>query len=237
MAARRTYGSYNDGCASAHALDLIGERWALLVVRELLLGPKRFVDIQRDIPGIGPAVLSQRLHDLEATGIVIDRTLPSPARVAVYDLTAWGRDLETVNAALSLWAARSPQLPLEADMSPDALVLAMRAHARPLPCGTQGHRVALKLTDSRMTEREPVEYLATLTVRATSIEKTVPPDGVDATISSTTRTWKALIIGGVALETCTDITINGNAAAVNALLDTCSLKTGLRDQQPATDLP
>ncbi|MEO7848894.1 MAG: helix-turn-helix domain-containing protein, partial [Arachnia sp.] len=90
MAARRSYGSYNDGCASAHALDLIGERWALIVVRELLLGPKRFVDIQRDIPGIGPAPLSQRLQDLEDAGVVVRVTLPEPARVVVYDLTEWG---------------------------------------------------------------------------------------------------------------------------------------------------
>jgi DNA-binding HxlR family transcriptional regulator len=64
MAARRRYGSYNDGCAAAHALDLIGERWTMIVVRELLLGPKRFSDLQRDVLGIGPGVLARRLHEL-----------------------------------------------------------------------------------------------------------------------------------------------------------------------------
>ena len=70
MASRRTYGSYNDGCAAAHALDLIGDRWTLIVVRELLLGPKRFVDLERDVPGIGPSVLTQKLGALERAGVV-----------------------------------------------------------------------------------------------------------------------------------------------------------------------
>ncbi|CAN5597572.1 hypothetical protein BH23ACT6_BH23ACT6_20380 [soil metagenome] len=141
----------------------------------------------------------------------------------MYDLTAWGRDLEVVNAALSRWAVRSPQLPLEADMGPDALVLAMRAHAQPLPRGAKGHRVALKLTDSRTPERDPVNYLATLATCGTSIEKAVPSDPVDAVISATTRTWKAIVIGGVALRDCEDVTISGEVAAAHALLEVCAL--------------
>lgn len=222
MAGRRTYGSYNDGCASAHALDLIGERWALIVVRELLLGPKRFGDIQRDIPGIGPGPLTQRLQQLEAVDIVVRRTLPEPARVMVYDLTDWGRGLEAVNAALSLWAVRSPGLPLDADMSPDTLVLAMRAHARPLPRGARRRRVVLTLTDSRATDRRPVAYLATLTARATSVEKTTTiyaDADADATVSATTRAWKSLVIGGAALADREDVTVDGDVEAVHALLD------------------
>ena len=104
--------------------------WTLILVRELLLGPKRFVELQRDIIGISPTVLSQRLRDLEVRGIAARHTLPAPARVDVYELTAWGLRLEAVNAALSMWAVGSPTLPRDADMSPDTLVLAMRAHAR-----------------------------------------------------------------------------------------------------------
>ncbi|MHA7224372.1 winged helix-turn-helix transcriptional regulator [Arthrobacter sp. RHLT1-20] len=149
MAARRTYGSYNDGCASTHALDLIGERWALITVRELILGPKLFVETQRDIPGTGPAALpSPRLQELEAAGIVVRRKLRMPTHTTVYDLKDWGRDLETVNTPLSLWAVRSPRPPLHADMSLDTLVLAMLAHARPLAQSSQSWWVALKLTDS-----------------------------------------------------------------------------------------
>lgn len=223
MTARRSYGSYNDGCASAHALDLIGERWALIVVRELLLGPKRFVDIQRDIPGISPAPLSQRLHDLEDSGIVVRRTLPEPARVLVWDLTDWGRGLEAVNTALSLWAVQSPRLPLEADMSPDTLVLAMRAHARPLPKGEPSRRVTLKLRDSRFGDREPTEYLAVLSDQQSTITKTISADAVDAEVSTTTRAWKAVIIGGASVGDSEAVTVTGHRSAVQVLVDATKL--------------
>jgi DNA-binding HxlR family transcriptional regulator len=85
----RTYG---DGCGIAHALDLVGERWALLVVRELLLGPKRFTDLRAGLPNIGPDVLSQRLRELEERGVVRRDKLPPPAASQVYELTDWGRD-------------------------------------------------------------------------------------------------------------------------------------------------
>ena len=101
MASRRTYGSYNDGCAAAHALDLIGDRWTLIVVRELLLGPKRFVDLERDVPGIGPSVLTQKLGALERAGVVRRETFGPPVRAGLYALTEWGYELEAVNAALS----------------------------------------------------------------------------------------------------------------------------------------
>lgn len=223
MAARRSYGSYNDGCASAHALDLIGERWALIVVRELLLGPKRFLDLQRDIPGIGPAVLTQRLQDLEEAGIAVRVTLPAPARVVVYDLTEWGRGLEAVNTALSLWAVGSPRLPFDADMGPDTLVLAMRAHARPLPEGTPECRVSLKLTDSRVAGREPVEYLATMTTTGSTITKTTAVGIVDSRISSTTRAWKTVIIAGASIESEDDIAVTGNRNAVQMLVNATKL--------------
>src|SRR3954463_11247728 len=89
--AKRTYG---DRCGVARALDLVGERWALLVVRELLLGPKRFTDLRAGLPNVTPDVLSQRLRDLERIGAVRRRTLPPPAGSRVYELTDWGHELE-----------------------------------------------------------------------------------------------------------------------------------------------
>src|SRR5213594_4101922 len=106
----RTKRSYSDGCAMAHSLDLIGERWALLVVRELLLGPKRFTDLRDALPGISPNVLTQRLEELERTSILKRRKLPPPAAAWVYELTEWGLELESVVMALGRWAARSPFL-------------------------------------------------------------------------------------------------------------------------------
>lgn len=223
MPGRRSYCSYNDGCASAHALDLIGERWALIVVRELLLGPKRFIDIQRDIPGIGPGPLSQRLQELEQTGIVDRRMLPDPARVTVYDLTDWGRGLQAVNTALSLWAVQSPRLPFHADMGPDTLVLAMRTHSRPLPDGSPDRTVVLQLTDSRLTGRAPITYSATLTSTGSNINKVALTENADAQVSSTTRAWKNLIIGGATLKDAADITITGNQEAVQSLIEATKL--------------
>jgi DNA-binding HxlR family transcriptional regulator len=98
---------YERYCPLAHALDLIGERWSLLVVLELLHGPKRYSDLADALPGIGTNILASRLRDLEGHGIVTRRTLPPPAASRVYDLTDYGRDLKPVMRELALWGARS----------------------------------------------------------------------------------------------------------------------------------
>jgi DNA-binding HxlR family transcriptional regulator len=98
---------YDQYCPVAHALDLVGERWALLVVRELMHGPKRYTDLAEHLPGIGTNILASRLRDLEAAGIVAKRKLPPPAASRVYELTDYGRELKTVMRELALWGARS----------------------------------------------------------------------------------------------------------------------------------
>lgn len=92
----------------AHGLELIGDRWALFVVRELMLGPRRFSDLRADLPGISANVLTQRLQELEASGIVERIKLPPPASVQVYGLTAWGYEAEPIIQELGRWACRSP---------------------------------------------------------------------------------------------------------------------------------
>jgi DNA-binding HxlR family transcriptional regulator len=120
----RTYG---DGCAIAQGLDLVGERWALLVVRELLLGPKRYTDLHRGLPTASPNVLYERLRELERAGIVRRRKLPPPAGSRVYELTDWGRELEPTVMSLGRWAARSPTPLSDAPIrSADSIVLALR---------------------------------------------------------------------------------------------------------------
>ena len=111
-----TRRGYDDACGTAHGLELIGERWALLVLRELMLGPRRFSELKADLPGISANVLTQRLSELEAKGLVRRRRLPPPASVQVYEATEWGLEAEPVIQTLGRWAARSPahnpQLPL-----------------------------------------------------------------------------------------------------------------------------
>ena len=98
---------YDQYCPVAHALGLVGERWALLVVLELMRGPKRYTDLVDHLPGIGTNILASRLRDLEAGGIVTKRTLPPPAASRVYELTDYGRALQPVLRELALWGARS----------------------------------------------------------------------------------------------------------------------------------
>jgi DNA-binding HxlR family transcriptional regulator/putative sterol carrier protein len=103
--------SYNQFCPAARALDLIGERWALLVVRELLLGPKRYTDLQDGLPGIGPNVLAERLRTLEGAGVIGKRRLPPPAASTVYELTELGEGLRPVLAQLFQWGLRLTSSP------------------------------------------------------------------------------------------------------------------------------
>jgi DNA-binding HxlR family transcriptional regulator len=122
MATNRRYG---DGCAIATALDHVGERWALLVVRELLLGPKRFTDLQDGLPGAGSKVLAQRLRELEAAGVVQRRTLPPPAGSQVYELTEWGAQLDAIVMELGRWGAQAPD-PTDDHVSADSAMLRLR---------------------------------------------------------------------------------------------------------------
>jgi DNA-binding HxlR family transcriptional regulator len=117
--------TYSDPCGIARGLDIVGERWALLVVRELLLGPKRFTDLRAGLPNASPNVLSQHLRELEQAGIVQRRKLAPPAGVWVYELTDWGRELEPVVLALGRWGSRSPTKPA-AELSVDALIIALK---------------------------------------------------------------------------------------------------------------
>ncbi len=122
-AKRRTYG---DRCGVARALDLVGERWALLVVRDLLLGPKRFTDLRAGLPHVSPDVLSQRLRDLEEAGIVSRATLPPPASAKVYELTERGRQLEPIVIELGRWGSQEPFPDGDAELGPDSAVIALK---------------------------------------------------------------------------------------------------------------
>ncbi len=124
---------YDQYCPVAHALDLVGERWALLVVRELMRGPKRYTDLAEHLPGIGTNILASRLRDLEACGIVAKRRLPPPAASQVYELTDYGRELKSVMRELALWGARSLGPPKEKDeLFPGWLENALRVVLEPV---------------------------------------------------------------------------------------------------------
>jgi DNA-binding HxlR family transcriptional regulator len=142
----RTYG---DPCGIARALDLVGERWALLVVRELLLGPKRFTDLRAGLPHVGPDMLAQRLRELEQAGVVRRDRLPPPAGARVYELTDWGRQLEPVVLGLGRWGSQAPLPPDRGELGVDALVLALKTLFDPGRAeGLTGRTFALRLGDA-----------------------------------------------------------------------------------------
>jgi len=146
MATSRTYG---DACGIPRALDRVGERWALMIVRELVLGPKRFTDLRSGLPHASPNVISERLRELEAAGILRRRTLPPPAGSRVYELTAWGAELEAVLCALGRWGARAPLAPEDVGMSEDAHILSLRTLFDPELAGDVAVTLQLNLGDER----------------------------------------------------------------------------------------
>jgi DNA-binding HxlR family transcriptional regulator len=146
--------SYNQFCGVARALDLIGERWALLVVRELVLGPKRFTDLRQGLPGIATNVLSVRLRQLERDGVVTRRLLPPPAPAQIYQLTELGRELVPIMLALGRWGAgtmgaRSPDQSIRGEW----LALALKAFFDPEAAGDLRATIALELDGASFTLR------------------------------------------------------------------------------------
>lgn len=137
--------SYDDGCAFAQALDLVGERWALLVVRELMFGSKRFTDLKEDLPGIAASVLTQRLAGLEEVGVVRQVDLPRPARGRAYALTPWGLAFREPLRVMGAWASGSPHLRLDRPLSAAAAMLSLGSMFGPGKAGDLRVAVDLRL--------------------------------------------------------------------------------------------
>jgi DNA-binding HxlR family transcriptional regulator/putative sterol carrier protein len=200
--------TYCDGCAAAHALDLIGERWSLLVVRELLLGPKRFTDLRAGLPAVSPNVLAQRLRELERAGVLRRRKLPPPAASKVYELTEWGMELEPVIVRLGRWGARSPSKPRDAALGVDSLVLSFRTMFAPHTA--EGLRASYEL---RLGEDVFVAVVddGRFEIARGSAEKP------DATIETDAGTLAALVYEGRELAEALragEVKIEGDEAAV-----------------------
>ncbi|TGA92680.1 helix-turn-helix domain-containing protein, partial [Streptomyces sp. MZ04] len=123
--APRSRRSYDQYCAAARALDVVGDRWTLLIVRELLVGPRRYTDLHADLPGVSTDVLASRLKDMEREGLTTRRRLPPPAAAYVYELTERGRELLPVLQTLGTWGAPALQERRPTD--------AVRAHWFALP--------------------------------------------------------------------------------------------------------
>jgi DNA-binding HxlR family transcriptional regulator/putative sterol carrier protein len=207
-----TKRSYDEGCAAAHALDLIGERWALLVVRELLLGPKRFTDLRTGLPGISPNVLTQRLEELEQASAVRRRKLPPPASAWVYELTDWGLGLEPVIMALGRWGARSPTLPEGAALSVDSLILSFRTMFDSQAAAGFKASIELRLGEDR--------FQAEIADGRMELHRG-SADRPDAVVEAGPGALAALVYGGRKLAEALrsgDVKVEGNKSAVKRFL-------------------
>src|ERR1044071_9587076 len=154
---------YDDACGLAHALELIGERWALIVMRELMFGPRRFSELRADLPGISASVLTQRLNELEERGLVRKTKLPPPASVQVYEATEWGLEAAPVIASLGRWAARSPWHDPTLPMSHVSLLMSMETLLSPSLAEGLRTRIGFRLRDA--------DYVATIADGRLKVER------------------------------------------------------------------
>ena len=209
----------------ARSLDVIGERWALLIVRELLLGPKRFNDLLAGLPGASPNVISQRLRELTGSGVIRHRDLGPPARVGVYELTGWGRELEPVIVHLGQWGTQAP-LPEGAGWSLDSLLIALQAAADP----------------AAVTGRYELRVGAdVLTIDGTAGSVRVRRGTADhprAILSTDAETLHAVVLGIRPISGAAesgDLRFDGDAQAIGGL--TSLLQSLTRSPQPANGQP
>ncbi len=186
---------YDDACATAHAMDLIGERWALLVMRELMFGPKRFSDLRADLPGISANVLTQRLEGLEAAGIVVRRKLPPPTPVQLYELTPWGAESEPIFQALGRWAARSPLHDPTLPFSASSLFLSFRTMFDPARAEGLAASIGFRIGKERFLVR--IEDGRLIAERRAF-------EAADAVFAGTASAIAAVVYGGVPMAAITE---------------------------------
>jgi DNA-binding HxlR family transcriptional regulator len=183
--------SYDDACGTAHALDLIGERWALLVLRELMLGPRRFSELKADLPGISSNVLAQRLVELERRGLARKARLPPPASVQVYEATDWGLEAEPIVQALGRWAARSPRHDPTLPISGVSILLSFR---------TMIDRDKARGIDARIGFRfGETAYVARLRDGEIAVERGLPDD-CNVVFTAAPTALAAVVYGGAPLD-------------------------------------
>jgi DNA-binding HxlR family transcriptional regulator len=189
---------YDDACGLAHALELIGERWAMLVLRELAYGPRRFSELKADLQGIIANVLAQRLTELEQRGLVRKIKLPPPASVQVYEATEWGLEATPVIAALGKWAARSPLHNPTLPMSHVSVIMSLQTLLSPERSAGIDARIGFKMGEAG--------YVVRLHHGRLDVERR-DPAGCDVTFIGSPMQIVAAIHGGAPLET---ITVEGD---------------------------
>ena len=222
MPAKKTYADLGDACATAHALDVIGDRWSLIIVRELLLGPRRFADLQSAVIGITPAVLTERLRHLADAGVLEQVTLDDLPRTRAYRLTPWGRGLEDVMAALGHWAHGSAGFPVAGgSMTPDGAIVAMRTMTPPDAPAPRPVHLGIELVDVRRPSAGVRRYR--LTWRGRDLELVEgAAEAPDAVVTGDSTAWTGVVFGMLPLadaERQGALAVAGDRDALSPVLD------------------
>jgi DNA-binding HxlR family transcriptional regulator len=191
---------YYDACGLAHALDLLGERWGMLVLRELAYGPRRFSELKSDLQGISANVLTQRLTELERRGLVRKLRLPPPASVQVYQATEWGLEAVPVIASLGKWAARSPVHDPTLPMSHVSIIMSFQTLISPALAEGLDARIGFRLGDAG--------YVTTVRAGRLDVQRGDVED-CDVVFTGTPTEIAAVVHGGAPFET---IQVEGDMA-------------------------
>ena len=205
---------YDDACGTALALEFVGERWSLLVMRELMYGPRRFGEIRANLPGISANVLTQRLDGLEAAGIVVRRRLPSPANVQVYDLTGWGRETAPIMRDMGRWAARSHRHDPMLSFSPASAMMSLETMIDPARAAGLAMTAAFHLPGDA--------FVARVEGGAIAIRRGMG-EAADVVFTGDTMALRVTIYGKAPLGNPEGLTVAGDPALAQRFVDLFAL--------------
>lgn len=201
---------YDDACAATHAMDLLGERWALPVMRELMLGPRRFGELKASINGISANVLTQRLEGLEQAGVVKRTRLPPPASVQVYELTPWGYEAGPIFQVMGRWAVKSPMHDPTRPFSAVSLMLSFRTMMNMEEAKRVSGRFAFRIGGDVF--RLDIEHGQVALGRGEA-------EGADVVFTGSTAALAAAAYGRQSLDSLTDVlTVEGDTKLVEGFL-------------------
>lgn len=200
---------YNDACGTAFGMELVGERWSLLVIRELMFGPLRFSALRANLPGISAKVLTERLEKLEAANVLARRMLPQPSGAQVYELTPWGYAAEPLIQELGRWAAQSAQHDPTLPLSPTSFMLSLRTMLDTGRAGGWHARIGFRFPG--------IGFVAELTEGRLPVTRTEPEDCAAIFVAPAGPPLAAIFYGGAAAEEV-GVQIEGDLAAAERFM-------------------
>lgn len=218
---------YDDACGTALAMELVGERWSLLIVRELMFGPRRFNELRGGLPGISANVLTQRLDGMGRAGIVERMRLPPPASVQVYALTPWGYESETAIKELGRWAVRSPKHDPSLPLSAASLMMSFRTMYAADRVTDRDARIGFRLGADPFVARLAADEIAI---------RREDPVGTALTLSGEPTTIASIVYGGRPVEDAEeagDLSVAGDCDLLARFLTLFPLPAKISDRSSA----